>query len=1221
MVTKKARHSPKESYADMVFNKTLAEIDEVAKKLADLEQARQNNKLIMIASEAMCPKPVREALSSTYTNLYAEGYPRRRMMTEERKSLEDLDRQMVLHRRYQDRRYYKGCDYINMVEAIAQRRVAEVFATEKTPADHIFANVQPHSGATANNEIYEAFLKVGDTVMGMALSSGGHLTHGSRANRSGKHYKIISYDVDLTTGKVDYEKVRQLALQHKPRMIIGGYSAHTWDVDWKKLREIADEVGDCFVHADISHIAGLIAGGMLSNPIDFAQTVVFTTQKTLCGPRGAVILTTDIDRARRIDSAVFPGEQSGAHFNNILAKAVCFKIAKTEAFRTLQRQIVRNAQTLANELKRLGMHIAYGGTENHIVLISLRELKQGGFNLTGEVASRILDLCGITCNKNEISGDETAVHPSAVRLGTTWITQKGLKEEHMVRLARIIHSVLTGIVPFDYIGTSKDMARGKVSFDRIMKARKGVAGLIAEMDSEGEPMSLDYPHFTVAPKIKGRTSPLFDIYKSAGAKFVERNGWRVPKEVSGQKNELKASRKNAVLIDSSDIPAIEISGEKSTEFLQGILTKNIYGLRENDGLQSLILDPDGGVMATVDLFRLEDSEHGPRYVLMGLNALGDEVKEWMYALCDGYTRHDIDVFMKVEGPVMIHDMSAGDGLWAAFDVAGKGAAKVVGRIAGRLPDGGSPWTKHFNYGGNLVELMKLSRKGQPDRFRLCGSGVVIARVFQKMLSLDGGKAASAAGILTRDVIGRQQGIPDGGKMAGHQALRRRPDLFDVTKPYFVGVDMLKLKDEARPIVFTEPKPKEGELKKSFLLDLHRELYPSVAIHPFAGWEMPVVFESIRSEHANVRENAGLFDLSHMGIFEVTGPYASKFIDIIASNYLKSMHPGHSHYSYVLDTQGKVLDDIFVYCLGKERFIIVANAANSDKIEKWLDSVNEGKVSLTYGGRKVKLEGKADIRNLKDPQAQSDRKMLIALQGPKSRQMLSQVVTKEHAKFMRMKKFEIGEFSVKGTPCFLSRTGYTGEDIGYEIFVHPQKAAATWKLLLSLGAKPAGLGARDSTRTEAGLPLWGHELAGPDGISPIEAGYGMFVKLHKPFFVGRDEMMRQALDRKRDVVRFKIDKKGARVVRRGDAVATKEGEIIGEVTSSVIVGTVQVGLALLSRGRVASKDTIMVGLTHALSEPDRQKFKVGGKLDIAVQSETGAVLPRFPPRLQRGTVWH
>ena len=1220
MVTKKARHSPKESYADMVFNKTLAEIDEVAKKLADLEQARQNNKLIMIASEAMCPKPVREALSSTYTNLYAEGYPRRRMLTEERKSLEDLDRQMMLHRRFQDRRYYKGCDYINMTEALACRRVAEVFATEKTPADRIFANVQPHSGATANNEIYEAFLKPGDVVMGMALSSGGHLTHGSRANRSGKHYKIVSYDVDLTTGKVDYEKVRQLALQHKPRMIIGGYSAHTWDVDWKRLREIADEVGDCFVHADISHIAGLIAGGMLSNPIDYAQTVVFTTQKTLCGPRGAVILTTEADRARKIDSAVFPGEQSGAHFNNILAKAVCFEIAKTDAFKALQRQIVRNAQALAKELKRLGMTLAYGGTENHIVLISLRELKQGGFNLTGEVASRILDLCGITCNKNEISGDETAVNPSAIRLGTTWITQKGLKEEHMVRLARIIHSVLTGITPFEYIGTSKDAARGKITFDRILKARKGVAELVAEMDREGELMSLDYPHYTSAPKMKGRTSPLFDIYKSAGAKFVERNGWKVPKEVSGQKDELKASAKRAILVDSSDIPAIEVSGEKSTDFLQGTLTKNVYGLRENDGLETAILDPDGGVMAAVALYRLENGEHGPRYLLAGLDGFGDEVKDWLGALSDGYTRHDIDVFMKVEGPVMVRDISAGDGLWAAFDVAGKGAAKVVGRVAGRLPDGGSPWLKHFNYGGNLVELMKLSKKGEPDRFRLCGSGVVIARIFQKIISLDGGKVASPAGVLARDTIVGKQGIAVGGKVAGHKLLKRRPDLFDVTKPYFVGVNMLKIKDEARPVVFTEPKPKEG-LKKSFLLDVHRELYPSVAIHPFAGWEMPVVFESIRTEHENVRANAGMFDLSHMGIFELTGPYAARFIDIIASNYLKSMHPGHSHYSYILDAQGQVLDDVFVYRLGEERFIIVANAANSDKIEKWLDCVNGGKISLNYGGRKVTLEDRTKIRNLKDPQAQKDRKMIIALQGPKSREMLSQVVTKDHERFVKMKKFEVGEFSIKGIPCILSRTGYTGEEIGYEIFVHPEKAAETWKLLLGLGAKPAGLGARDSTRTEAGLPLYGHELAGPDGISPIEVGYGMFVKLHKPFFIGRDEMVRQAINRKRQVVRFKVDKKGARVIRRGDTVATKDGEIIGEVTSSVVVGTVQVGLALLSRGRVASKDPIMIGLTNAMSEQDRQKLKAAGKMDPSIYCETGMVLPRFPPRLQRGTVWH
>lgn len=614
MPNRASKGTRKGSYADLVFGKSLAEVDEVAKRLADLEQTRQNNKLIMIASEALCPRPVREALMSSYTNLYGEGYPRSKMLTDERNNLEDLERQEILHRRYQDRRYYKGCDYLNMIEALAQKRVTKLFSTEKTPAERIYANVQPHSGASGNNVVYEAFLKPGDTVFGMDLSSGGHLTHGSKVNRSGKHFNIVSYTVDLETGKLDYENLRKMALEHKPRMIIGGYSAFPWDIDWKKLREIADEVGDCFVLADISHIAGLCATGMLSNPIDYANVVMFTTQKTLCGPRGSVILTTDRDMAKKIDFSVFPGEQSGAHFNNILAKAVCFGIALTEEYRQLMKQVVKNAQALAAELKRLGLTLAYGGTENHIVLVNLRPLTSGGFELNGEVVSRILDLCGITCNKNTIAGDDNAQFPTGVRFGTTWITQKGLKDEHMRRLARIIHKVITNIVPFAYIGGSKEVGRGKIPFDVMEKARKEVSALIAEMKTDADGIDVDYPHFDTWLPREPRNTPFIETFRNLGAKFVKKDGWNVPKEVTGYRKEMNAIAKGALVLDVTDIPCLEIYGEKSTAFLQEVLASNVYPLQESEGMQSALLGPEGRVMAGVNVFRLEDAEeHGPRY--------------------------------------------------------------------------------------------------------------------------------------------------------------------------------------------------------------------------------------------------------------------------------------------------------------------------------------------------------------------------------------------------------------------------------------------------------------------------------------------------------------------------------------------------------------------------------------------------------------------------------
>jgi len=1211
------------SYADLVFGKSLAETDEVAKRLADLEQTRQNNKLIMIASEALCPRPVREALMSSFTNLYGEGYPRSKMLSEERDNLTDLERQEILHRRFQDRRYYKGCDYLNMIESLAQMRICKLFATKDTPAERIYANVQPHSGATGNNVVYEAFLKPGDTVFGMDLSSGGHLTHGSKVNRSGKHYNIVSYTVDLETGALDYGNLRKMALEHKPRMIIGGYSAFPWDIDWRKLREIADEVGDCFVLADISHIAGLCATGMLTNPIDYAHVVMFTTQKTLCGPRGSVILTTERERARKIDFAVFPGEQSGAHFNNILAKAVCFDIALTEQYRQLMKQVVKNAQALAAELKRLGLKLAYGGTENHIVLVNLRPLTSGGFELNGEIVSRILDLCGITANKNTIAGDDNAQFPTGVRFGTTWITQRGLKEEHMRRLARIINSVITNIVPYAYLGGSKEVGRGKIPFEVMEKARKEVGALVAEMKHDTDGIDVDYPHFGTWLPRESRDSPFHETYERLGAKFMKRDGWNVPREVSGPRKELKAMTRGALVLDVTDIPCLEIYGEKSTAFLQEVLTSNIYPLQQLEGIRSLMLSPEGRVMAGVNVFRLEDTEeHGPRYALTSENGFPRRIKEWLGDLSDGYVRFDIDVFMKVEGPVFMEDKHMMREPWAAFDVAGRDARRVCEKIAGALPRKPQPWVKHFKTAGGEMRISKLSGEGKSERFRICGFGGAVVKTFEHVVAAKN-STVTAGGLLTRETLATRSGIPDGEKeVKGASLLRKHPELFAIRKPYFVGADYLGIKEEVRPFTV---KQIESSGKKSLLYDMHRQLYPSASIHPFAGWDMPVVFSSIREEHQAVRGAAGLFDLSHMGVFRITGPYASRFIDLVASNYVRTLRPGHSHYSYLLDPNGNVIDDIFVYCLGKEDYVIVANAVNADKVWKWLNDVNAKRVPLSIGGRKLEVEGTASISDIKNPKAGKDRKMLLALQGPKSRAVLADAVGKEAARLANMRKFEIGEFTINGTKCFISRTGYTGEDVGYEIFVHPDKAASFWKLFLKIGepmhVMPAGLGARDSTRTEAGFPLWGDELAGPDNVTPIEAGYGGFAKLHKPFFVGRDEMLRDYLNRRRDIIRFKIDRKGARIMRRGDIVATPEGVIIGKVTSNVVVGTVQIGLALVQRRQVKRGKPLTVCISHAMNQQEVDAMLKDGKLSPTAVIEPGLVLPRFPPRTEKETVWH
>jgi len=340
------------------FEEELFEVDPDMDLIIRFEEQRQARKLILIPSESICPRAIRKVLGSVFTNLYAEGYPPLKMSKDEERLLRDFKHQLSHYRRYSDRRFYKGADYVNFVEALAQRRAAECFATEKNPdapvkvsADQIFVNVQPLSGAAANNAVYDAFLELGDTVMGMALPHGGHLTHGSEFTRSGRYYHSIPYEVDRITQKLDYEAIRRLAVRHKPKMIIAGYTSYPWAPDWQKFREIADEAG-AILTADIAHPAGLVIAGVYPNPIGYADVITFTTHKTLCGPRGAVILTTDEEKARKIDAAVFPGAQGGPHVNKIAAMAVAFKIAQTEKFKRLQEKIVENARTLCSSLKK-----------------------------------------------------------------------------------------------------------------------------------------------------------------------------------------------------------------------------------------------------------------------------------------------------------------------------------------------------------------------------------------------------------------------------------------------------------------------------------------------------------------------------------------------------------------------------------------------------------------------------------------------------------------------------------------------------------------------------------------------------------------------------------------------------------------------------------------------------------------------------------------------------
>jgi glycine hydroxymethyltransferase len=398
-------------YKDLLDMPLTEDLDDFSSDLIRLETERQRRKVILIASESISPRPVREAVASPFTNLYAEGLPGSRMCRWDVDFLDDYEHQLSYLKRYTDRRYYKGCDYVDFFESLAQRRCAEAFANDIAGPDDIYVNVQPLSGAAANNAVYLATLEPGEAVMGMALDSGGHLSHGSPVNRSGKYQRVHPYTVDPATGLLDMDRINEQAQEVKPGLIIAGYSAYPRNIDWKAFKEIAEDVG-AFLLADIAHPAGLVVAGEFPSPVGIADAITFTTHKTMCGPRGAVIMSTDVEIGRRMDLAVFPGEQGGPHENVIAGKAVAFEIAKSPPFKEMQRQVKKNARVLGEVLEDEGLTLAYGGTDCHYVMVDLNKVPgPTGETPRGEVVSRLLDLAGVTLNKNTKAGDDSAVHP------------------------------------------------------------------------------------------------------------------------------------------------------------------------------------------------------------------------------------------------------------------------------------------------------------------------------------------------------------------------------------------------------------------------------------------------------------------------------------------------------------------------------------------------------------------------------------------------------------------------------------------------------------------------------------------------------------------------------------------------------------------------------------------------------------------------------------------
>ena len=940
---------PKGSNDDFLFRQEIGEISPFVSDLIRWEDERQARKLIFIPSQSYVPRAVRDALGTRFQNLYAEGYPPTQMTLSTEESLHDVSWHLANYRRYADRRFYKGKEYANFLECLAQRKAARLFAGNGFGPDDIYVNVQALSGTPANLAVYWSLMDPGDTFMGLDLYQGGHLSHGSEFNISGQRYRVVSYGVNPETERLDYDAIRDLARANRPKIIVAGYTSYPWAPDWPKFRDIADEV-NAYLMADISHVAGMAAAGVYPNPIGIADVITFTTHKTMMGPRGAVVLTTDEELAKEIDMAIFPGEQGGPHVNKFAAMAVAFELAETDQFKALQTQIVKNAQALADGFQKRDLRLAYGGTDTHLLLLDLKSIPTSpaaptgaSYPIWGEPAVRIMDLAGMVANKNTIPGDLETSLATGIRLGTPWLTQRGLLEEDMDTLAGLISRLLSNLQPFSYTGLIGELPRAKVDLGILEEVKSGAAAVAEKAGIDFEYDKSTYPHYSIK------------------------------EEISGGPNQ------------------IQISGWRARQFLNQVITSNLITLPADGKHFTYVLNRAGKLIAEVKITSIDPDAFGrPQYLLEADQEVIGDLLSWFRGLSDGYTLFDnTDLYRKVEGPVIVDLIEE-----------------------------------------NKAQLISTEKPGTPAR----------------------------------------------------TLYKKYPDKFDLFKPYFVGQDSLNgitLESTTTGWVWQE---RDQNLKKTEINPVHQAL--GAKLVPFAGWEMPVRYSSVLEEHRAVRETAGLFDVAHMGVFEISGPNATTFVDTVFSNYAAWLDDGCSMYGYFLDPAGSVIDDGILYRINHDNYYLVINASNEAKDWDWLNAVNEGRVVIDNDRPWVRIEASAQIKNLKDPKSGKSQKRDLALQGPASLQILQAMIEDPSlkAKLGRLRRTELMSCDIQDIPLVIARTGYTGENWGFEILVHPDLMGNLWKLIMKygepFGIKPAGLACRDSTRIEAGLPLYGQELAGP-----------------------------------------------------------------------------------------------------------------------------------------------
>jgi glycine hydroxymethyltransferase len=1035
--------------ADFLTRGTLQDLDPALHQLTELEAERQYRRLILIPSESTAPKAVLELLATAFHNIYAEGYPDEDSRWFSEDEILDLETRLADYRRYSDPRYYKGVEYVDIVEALARRRCAEAFAANGVTPDDLYVNVQPLSGGPANNAVYHALIEPGQTVLGMDLKHGGHLSHGSPVNRSGKYYQAVHYTVDPETERIDYDQIAALAQAHKPKLIIGGYSSYPWTVDWAEFRRIADSVG-AYLLADIAHVAGLVAAGVYPSPVGHAHVISFTTHKSLCGPRGAALLTTDKKLARLLDRAVFPGEQGGPHINTIAAQALTFKLAQTESFRQMQQAVVDNCQALTEGIAAQGLRIAFGGTNTHLTNIDCKSVVgSDGTELSGDMAARILDLAGIVCNRNTIPGDSSALYPSGVRLGTPWITQRGFDEAASRRLGDVIGRLLMACQPYSYAKRKREVARAKVPFDAFHAAKSEIRDMAVAAGIDFDPPEHGYPHFYYLD------DPV------AAEPFTEL--------------EIEGDDADAVLRWATSLrPSAVETGQTAHGILNGIEEATELWAKRQTTDRWLLTLPSGAAAWT---------------------------RAWLRDLSDGFVLLDPDDLQrKIPGPVVVRQVG--------------GQAKAP--------------KADFEHEG-----------------------------------------------------------------------------FD--KPWFIGASGSV---KALP-AFAWQQSESEELRRTALYEDHLEAGAKMV--PFAGWEMPVWYSSVVEEHQAVRTAAGLFDVSHMGVYGVEGPGAAAFLDSVVGNDVLALRVGQSHYTQFIDPAGNVIDDLMIY-RRPASYLVVVNAANDDKDWAWLSAVHAGQVLVDPDRPWASAYGRGcRLRNLRDPAAGKDQRVDLALQGPKSRAILLALGASEEsaAALTRLPWAGVMEGVFGGIDLIVSRTGYTGERIAYELFVHPEQAPALWRALLQagepLGLMPTGLGARDSLRTEAGLPLYGHEMSGEMNLGVGASGFIGYVKTHKPWFIGRSAVLAQEAERKAEVVRFRFNDKGVRMAHYGDPVVDRRGRVIGRVTSCAIdkegylLGQAYLELAY-------TEPDSPIGIFQGGYDGSRRGAEIGDRLAVPTPA---TVLTRFP----------